>query len=165
MAKVGKDRNLRPSVLDRLFDDEPNEAIDSEKSRQKKLKDLRTSVRRDLEALLNSRCRVVSVPEEFSETQSSVLDYGLPDLATINMLDIAKKNEFTRRVETIIRTYEPRFKSVKVHHQENTEKSDRILRFRIDAVMWADPEPEIIVFDSVLEPVLRTVTVEESHHG
>lgn len=165
MARVEKDRNLRASILDRLFDDNPSIAIDCEKTRQRKLKDLRFSVRRDLESLLNSRSRVISIQEELQEVNASVLEYGLPDLAIINMLDIAKKNAFTLKVESIIRTFEPRFKSVKVSHIENTEKTDRIIRFRIDAVMWADPEPEIIVFDSVLEPVLRTVTVEESRHG
>ena len=165
MVFTDKERNLRASVLDRLFDDEPNVSVDSERTRQRKLKDLRNSVRRDLESLLNARYRVVSPPEQYKELSSSLLNYGLPDLATVNMLDIAKKQEFTRDIESIIRTYEPRFKSVKVSHIDNTRKTDRTLRFRIDALMYADPAPEVIVFDSVLEPVLRTVTVEESIHG
>lgn len=165
MVFTDKERNLRASVLDRLFDDEPNMSVDSERTRQRKLKDLRNSVRRDLESLLNARYRVVSPPEQYKELSSSLLNYGLPDLATVNMLDIAKKQEFTRDIESIIRTYEPRFKSVKVSHIDNTRKTDRTLRFRIDALMYADPAPEVIVFDSVLEPVLRTVTVEESIHG
>lgn len=165
MAKLDKDRNLRESILDQLFDDEPELSVDSEKSRQRKLKELRNSVRRDLESLLNSRCRIMTPPEELDEVQVSLLNYGLPDLATINMLDVVKKKEFTRNVEYIIRTFEPRFKTVKVSHLDNTHKTDRTVRFRIDAVMYADPAPEVVVFDSVLEPVLRTVTVEESAHG
>jgi type VI secretion system protein ImpF len=160
-----KERNLRESILDRLFDEEPEAAVDSEKTRQRKLKDLRNSVRRDLENLLNSRYRIVSPPEELKEVETSLLNYGLPDLATVNMLDVAKRREFTRQIENIIRTFEPRFKSVAVRYLENGEKTDRTLRFRIDAVMYADPAPEIVVFDSVLEPVLRAVTVEESKHG
>lgn len=165
MAKIDSEKNLRESILDRLFDDEPEVRVDTEKSRQRKLKDLRDSVRRDLESLLNSRCRVVSPPEELKEVETSLINYGLPDLATINMLDVTKKKEFTRSVEQIVRTFEPRFKSVKVSHIENSNKQDRTVRFRIDAVMYADPAPEVVVFDSILEPVLRTVTVEESQHG
>lgn len=165
MAKIDSEKNLRESILDRLFDDEPEVRVDTEKSRQRKLKDLRDSVRRDLESLLNSRCRVVSPPEELKEVETSLINYGLPDLATINMLDVTKKKEFTRSVEQIVRTFEPRFKSVKVSHVENSNKQDRTVRFRIDAVMYADPAPEVVVFDSILEPVLRTVTVEESQHG
>ena len=165
MAISDKERNLRASILDRLFDDEPNVSVDSEHSRQRKLKDLRNSVRRDLESLLNARYRVISPPEQFEQLSTSLLNYGLPDLATVNMLDVVKRQEFTRNIEHIIRTYEPRFKSVKVSYIDNTRSTDRTLRFRIDAVMYADPAPEVIVFDSVLEPVLRTVTVEESLHG
>lgn len=165
MAIIDKERNLRESILDRLFDEDPAVNVDSEKTRQRKLKDLRNSVRRDLENLLNSRYRIVSPPEELKEVQTSLLNYGLPDLATVNMLDVARRREFTRSIENIIRTFEPRFKTVSVRYLENTEKTDRTLRFRIDAVMYADPAPEIVVFDSVLEPVLRAVTVEESKHG
>ncbi len=165
MAHIDKERNLRESVFDRLFDNEPELSVDTEKTRQRKLKDLRQSVRRDLEHLLNSRYRVVSPPEDLREIETSLFNYGLPDLATVNMLDVAKKKEFTRSLEHIIRTYEPRFKTVKVSHLANSDKVDRTVRFRIDAVMYADPAPEVIVFDSVLEPVLRTVTVEESKHG
>lgn len=165
MAFTDKERNLRASVLDRLFDDEPNVSVDSERSRQRKLKDLRSSVRRDLESLLNARYRVISPPEQFEQLSTSLLNYGLPDLATVNMRDVVKRQEFTRNIEHIIRTYEPRFKSVKVSYIANPRSTDRTLRFRIDAVMYADPAPEVVVFDSVLEPVLRTVTVEESLHG
>lgn len=165
MAPVDKDRNLRESILDRLFDEDPGLSVDSEKTRQRKLKDLRSSVRRDLEHLLNTRYRIVSPPEELQQVETSLLNYGLPDLATVNMLDVAKRREFTRNIENIIRTFEPRFKSVSVRYLDNYEKTDRTLRFRIDAVMYADPAPEIVVFDSVLEPVLRAVTVEESKHG
>ncbi|MBC6906067.1 type VI secretion system baseplate subunit TssE [Saccharophagus sp. K07] len=165
MSPAEKDRNLRESILDRLFDDEPDISVDSEKTRQRKLKDLRNSVRRDLENLLNSRFRIVSPPENLKEVENSLMNYGLPDLATVNMLDVTRRREFTRSIENIIRTFEPRFKSVSVRYLDNDEKSDRTLRFRIDAVMYADPAPEIVVFDSVLEPVLRAVTVEESKHG
>jgi len=165
MRKSAKERNLRSSILDRLFDDAPTESIDQEKPRSRRLKELRNSVRRDLENLLNSRCCVSSPPKEHAQLQSSLINYGIPDLATVNMLDVAKKNEFTRNMEQIIKTFEPRFKSIKMTYIENPDKNERTLRFRIDAVMWADPEPELIVFDSVLEPVLRTMTVEDPRHA
>ena len=163
MAKIDGEKDLRPSVLDRLLDDEPHITAESDKSRFRKVKDLRASVRRDLEHLLNTRCRVISPAANMKELSTSLYNYGLPDLATVNMLDVAKKKEFTRNIENIIRAFEPRFKSVRVNHIDSDDKTDRTVRFRIDAVMYADPAPEIVVFDSVLEPVLRTVTVEDSH--
>ena len=161
MARIDKKKNLRPSILDY----EPNIKVEPEKNRHQQLRELRGSVRRDLENLLNTRYRVMEPPSCFEELESSLLNYGLPDLATVNITDDDRKKEFTRQLEKIIRDYEPRFKSVKVAFIDNDEKVDRTLRFRVNATLYADPAPEVVVFDSVLEPVSRTVNVEESHHG
>ncbi len=163
--RVDKKKELRPSILDRLLDDEPHIQVEADKNRHQHLRELRNSVKRDLENLLNTRYRMVEPPEEFSQLELSLLNYGLPDLATVNVADIEKKRNFTRHLEKILRDYEPRFKTVKVNHIDNKDNIDRTLRFRIDATLYADPAPEIVVFDSVLDPVSRTVNVEESKHG
>jgi type VI secretion system protein ImpF len=64
----------------------------------------------------------------------------------------SERQELCRLIEEVIRRYEPRFKSVKVLLRENREDFDRTLRFRIDAVLYAEPAPEPVVFDSMLEP-------------
>lgn len=163
--RIGKKQELRPSILDRLMDDEPHIQIEQDKNRNQYLRDLRNSVKRDLENLLNTRFRMQSPPEEYREMEISILNYGLPDLATVNIADIEKKRAFTKNLEKTLRTFEPRFKSVKVIHIDNKDTTDRTLRFRIDAMLHADPAPEVIIFDSVLDPVFRTVKVEESKHG
>ncbi|MCE3252101.1 MAG: type secretion protein [Cellvibrio sp.] len=163
--RIGKKQELRPSILDRLMDDEPHIQIEQDKNRTQYLRELRNSVKRDLESLLNTRYRMQSPPEELKEIECSILNYGLPDLATVNIADIEKKRAFTKNLEKTLRTFEPRFKSVKVIHIDNKDTTDRTLRFRIDATLHADPAPEVIIFDSVLDPVFRTVKVEESKHG
>ena len=163
--RVDKKKELRPSILDRLLDDEPHIQVEADKNRHQHLRELRNSVKRDLENLLNTRYRMVEPPEEFTQLELSLLNYGLPDLATVNIVDTEKKRNFTRHLEKILRDYEPRFKTVKVNHIDNKDNTDRTLRFRIDATLYADPAPEVVVFDSVLDPVSRTVNVEESKHG
>ena len=165
MSRVDKKKKLRPSILDRLFDDEPHIKVEAEKERHQQIRELRQSVRRDLESLLNTRYRMVEPSAEFSELEISLLNYGLPDLATVNITDGTKKKEFTRNLERILKEYEPRFKTVKVTYIENQDKADRTLNFRVNATLYADPAPEIVVFDSILEPVSRSVNVEESNHG
>ncbi len=161
MAQVNKKRKLRASILDRLLDDEPQITVDADTNKYHKLKNLRNSVRRDLENLLNTRHRIMEPAEELSQLELSLLNYGLPDLATVNMSDMDNKQQFIDNFESILRDYEPRFKSVKVSLQDNTDKLDRTVRFRIDATLYADPYPEVIVFDSVLEPVTRSINVKE----
>ncbi len=165
MARVDKKKKLRPSILDRLIDNDPNNNVEVDPDQHQKLKELRNSVRRDLENLLNTRFRMVEPDNELSEIQSSLLNYGLPDLATVNISDKEKREEFIQHLESILIEYEPRFKSVKVRYMDNSDSLDRTLRFRIDATLYADPSPEMVVFDSILEPVTRTVSVEETNHG
>jgi type VI secretion system protein ImpF len=163
--RVSKNQELRPSIFDRLMDDDPRTAHEQDKNKTQYLRELRISVKRDLECLLNTRVRVQSPAEELHELSDSMLNYGLPDLATVNILDAVKKVAFTKSLERTLRTFEPRFKSVKVIHIDNKDGADRTLRFRIDATLYADPAPEIIIFDSVVDPVFRTVKIEESRHG
>jgi type VI secretion system protein ImpF len=158
-------KEFRASILDRLLDDEPQTQTDIDKSRHQQLRELRDSVRRDLQSLLNTRHRMISPPEEYPQLEISLLNYGLPDLAAINIADLEKKRSFTRLLEKILSDFEPRFKTVKVQHITTTNTTDRTLKFRIDATLYADPAPEIVVFDSVLDPVSRTVNVEESKHA
>jgi len=165
MARIDKKKKLRPSILDRLLDDEPHNQTETDKGQHQKLKQLRSSVRRDLENLLNTRYRIIEPPEEYEELDRSLLNYGLPDLATVNIIDVAKKKEFTKTLESILKNYEPRFKSVNVTYLESKNSSDRTLKFRINATLYADPLPEIVVFDSTIEPVTRSVSVKEASHG
>lgn len=165
MARVDKSRKLRPSILDRLFDNDPDNAREKDLDQHQKLKQLRESVRRDLVSMLNTRFRIVEPGDDCPETRKSILNYGLPDLATINIFDKVKRKEFIDHLEMILIEFEPRFKSVKVNYLENANTSDKTLRFKIDAVLYADPSPEVVVFDSTLEPVTRTVNIEENSYG
>ncbi len=165
MARVDKKKKLRPSVLDRLLDNDPGNALDIDPGQHQKLKELRNSVRRDLENLLNTRLRIIEPDDEFPELKKSLLTYGLPDLATVNIIDKESRKVFVTHLENLLMEFEPRFKTVNVNYLENSNALDRTLRFRIDALLYADPSPEVVIFDSVLEPVSRTVNVEEAVHA
>ena len=73
--------------------------------------------------------------------------------------------QFVRSIESVIRRYEPRFKSIRVTLLDNVEPLDRTLRFRVDAVVYAEPAPEAVVFDSSLEPVTGNVEVKDTQNG
>ena len=165
MSRIDKKKNLRPSIFDRLIDDEPHIKIEAERSKHQQIQSLRASVLRDLEGLLNTRYKMLSPHSQHIESQTSLLNYGMPDLATINIINDDKQKEFIHDLERILRQYEPRFKSVNVTFVKNENSVDRTLRFRVNATLYADPAPEVIVFDSILEPVSRSVNVEESRHG
>ena len=84
MAKFDLDAPVTLSVLDRLIDNEPKKDTEPPLSRAQTLRQLRASLKRDLEWLLNSRRN----PEEagdFKEVERSVLFYGLPDITAYGL--------------------------------------------------------------------------------
>lgn len=160
MAKAATKR-IRPSILDRLLDDRPDLSRDSVDRHNSGLTELRESVRRDLEQLLNTRHRALSAPG--GPLDLSLVNYGLPDLQTINFVSPEGRIAFCHLLEQQILQYEPRFKSVRVTMLEREQAHDQTLRFRIEALMYADPAPEEIAFDTALEPITHAVNVQDAH--
>lgn len=161
MARIEKDKKLRPSILDRLFDDDPKNQVEPKLEHHQILKQLRNSIRRDLESLLNTRFHIIEPSSDLVEVDKSIFNYGLPDLATVNIMDIERRKKFITHLENTLKRYEPRFKSVKVSFIDNEESVDRTLRFRINTVIYADPLPEVVVYDSMLDSVTRSLNVKE----
>jgi type VI secretion system protein ImpF len=159
MARIREDQPLVPSILDRLLDDEPDNRHELPKSRNQILREMKLSVRRDLENLLNTRWRCLDWPPDLDELDVSLVTYGLPDFTGTGMATAQQREQLRRVVEQAVRKFEPRFKSAKVVLLENPDELDRTLRFRIDALLYAEPAPEPVVFDSQLEPVTSTFEV------
>jgi len=148
-----RDQRLLPSLLDRLLDDDPQVKRETDQGRHQLLGQMKRSVSRDLENLLNTRRRCLPVPDDLTELTTSLVNYGLPDFTGKHMASAETREAFRAALEDVIRNWEPRFKSVSVTMLEGAEPLDRTLRFRIDALMYADPAPEQLVFDSTLEPL------------
>lgn len=165
MARVELDQPLLPSVLDRLLDASPESTRDPPKSRGQHLAEMRRAVRRDLEALLNTRQRCISWPSDLTELDHSLVSYGVRDFASLNLATSDQREAFCRDVEAVIRRNEPRFVSVSVTLLENSDEVDRTMRFRIEALMYADPAPEPIVLDSFVDPAARGIKVGDEAGG
>lgn len=159
MARGDQQRPILPSVLDRLIDDAPDQQREAPASTQQFLRDLRASVRRDIESLLNARQRFEAAPDGLRELRSSVYEFGIPDVAGTNLSSKRRRDEFLKRIEAELKRHEPRFKSVKVVALQEGAGLERSLRFRIDALMHAEPAPEQVQFDSRVEPVTRAIQV------
>jgi type VI secretion system protein ImpF len=127
------------------------------------ISDLRAAVRRDLERLLNTRWRSRTYPEQLKdELETSMVNYGTPDLTGANMGAATAREEFRRLIERVIQQYEPRLMRVRVEVLENTRKADRTMHFRIDAVLRVKPTPEPVTFDTALEPTTSTFSIERA---
>ena len=150
MARIDHETHLVPSILDRLLDDEPEVVQEPPYNRFQSLRQLKQAVARDLEAMLNTRQEALAeVPAEFGEVSRSLLIYGLPDCTALTMLSLPDRNRIRRALEQAIATFEPRLERVRVA-LEPPRQHERLLRFRVDAVLPVRPEPEPVVFDTML---------------
>jgi type VI secretion system protein ImpF len=162
MGSIDKKKKLKMPVLDCLLDDSPESTSESAQSANMLLDTLKESVRRDLESVFNTRQCCISPPAELPTLSASLLNYGLPDLATINLESSAAVQDFCSQVEATIANFEPRIKSVKVHSSQGLDANDKCFRFRVEAVLHASPSHETIIFDSSLDPVSQSVMLRES---
>ncbi|MGC2236682.1 MAG: type VI secretion system baseplate subunit TssE [Pyrinomonadaceae bacterium] len=150
MARADYEIRVTSSVLDRLLDFEPKTSTEAPKSRSKSLAELKQSVRRDLEWLLNTRSFIGEIDENLEEVNSSVLVFGLPDFTGMSAKSDSELNRLTRTLERAIKTFEPRFLNAKVS-LEPVSNIDRLLKFRIEAQLNIEPSPEPIAFDTILQ--------------
>lgn len=155
---MAREKRLLAPVLDRLLESSRN--MDLHQPHQV-LKQLREGVRRDLEYLFNTRYRCLSAPETHTHLEYSNINFGLPDLSTINLSSLESRKRFCREIERTILNFEPRIRSVKVTTQDKVDVEDPSIRFRVEAVLHVNPAGEVIVFDSALNPVTQTVDVSE----
>jgi type VI secretion system protein ImpF len=156
MARVSPDQPLIPSVLDRLLSEGGDpEAV----TRARTIRDLKQSVRRDLENLLNTRVYPLHWPEHLDELPRSLISYGIPDI-TGALIDSDERQEDLRAsIEQTIRQFEPRLRNVKVSLSRRQATSERTLRFRIEALLRVDPVPEHVTFDSSIEAATGSIEV------
>jgi type VI secretion system protein ImpF len=68
-------------------------------------------------------------------------------------------------IEEAILAFEPRFLSVRVALIESTERLEATLRLRIDAVLHAEPMPEPITFDTIIDPTTDNIVVRTNDAG
>jgi type VI secretion system protein ImpF len=149
-------------LLDRLLDADPGAAEMPSPTAAEALERLHFAVRRDLEALLNARRRRRPLPALLSELTSSVANYGIPDPASGAYTVPEMRVALAREVEATIRRFEPRLTKVSVSMVGPDDDVGGTLRLKVDAVLRADPVPESISFETLLEPVTRDVTVREA---
>ncbi|MGI6853557.1 type VI secretion system baseplate subunit TssE [Mesorhizobium sp. 1B3] len=149
MARSAPSSPPRLSLFDRLLQ---GDSIETDRNADSAMRQLRESVRRDLEILLNTRPARTVMGTDMGELAASVLSYGLPGLQNQNLATPTQQEAFRKQLETIIQRFEPRFRELEVELVDRDSSLDRTLRFRMRAVLQADGASEAVVYDTVVDP-------------
>ncbi|HKE29537.1 MAG TPA: type VI secretion system baseplate subunit TssE [Bryobacteraceae bacterium] len=151
MPRWEAEQTVTVSVIERLTDREPDVAAEPVLTRAQSVRQLKTSLRRDLEWLLNTRRRPDAVESEYKELEQSMFNYGLADISNLSWDSARDRVRVTRMIERTIATFEPRIKRLKVVSVESAPGLKHVLRFQIEGLLDMDPAPEHVSFDTVLQ--------------
>jgi type VI secretion system protein ImpF len=142
------ERPVRPSVLDRLIDEDPRSNVEPALTRSQSVRRFKAALRRDLEWLLNARRVIRLVPDECPELARSVYTFGLPDITSMSKDSRESFERLARLIQSAIDVFEPRLGDVTVELKEGDSKVLRDVHFVIDGILKLDPMPERVMFDT-----------------
>jgi type VI secretion system protein ImpF len=151
MARSDPDIAVTPSLIDRLIDLDPGNSLDPPSTRSQSVRQLKLSLRRDLEWLLNTRRTPEEAPEDYERVSHSLYHFGLPDVTSLALNSPRDKNRLLRTIEVALADFEPRLTGVRVRAAEDGNTGPRVLRFHIEGLLKMDPAPEQIFFDTVMQ--------------
>jgi type VI secretion system protein ImpF len=151
-----------PTLFERLADNAPKELIEKNPLRLITAEELKDSVAKDLEALLNCRC---SFAEEtfrgFPEALNSMCSYGMNDFVGLSLANPGDRNFICRSLERTISIHEKRLKQVQVSLEAGDGAVNR-LKFAINALLLVHPSTEPVYFDAMLQPSTLQYSVSKT---
>ncbi|MES2017637.1 MAG: type VI secretion system baseplate subunit TssE [Pseudomonadota bacterium] len=157
-------KGFTPGLFDRLFDVPVSGATGATVSRMS-IEDLKDSVARDLEALLNTR---TVIPEgllkRYPECERSIITYGLNDFAGRSLSSPDDRAYICLCLEKAIARHEPRLREVKASLEVREDAINR-LNFAITALMVVSSSQEPVNFDAVLQPSSLHYTISKARRS
>ncbi|GEM_PF-86502 len=142
-------KGFEPSLFDKLFEAEGQSPY---ALRRLSIEEMKETVARDIEALLNTR--MVFTEEDlrrFPNCQRSVLTYGLSDFSGLSLASHYDREFICRSLEQAIARHEPRLTHVRVMLQVDS-RATSVLYFAITAMLDVGPAHEPVTFDATLQP-------------
>lgn len=142
-----------PTLFERLRDEAPLHGGGGTATHKRwSVEELKESVARDLESLLNSRANIfVDEYEEYPESFNSVISYGMSDFVGMSLANPLDRDIICRTLERAIAFHEPRLRNVEVR-LEPSRNAIGCLQFCINAVLFVAPAHEPVNFDALLQP-------------
>ncbi len=144
-------KRYSPSLFDRLVNDRGYGAADGTVT-QLSLEQLKDSVVRDLEDLLNTRTVLpAAVLAAYPEAAGTVLNYGLIDFSGYCLSSDIDRKSICTSLQAAIERHEPRLRAVRATLEVNADAKNR-LNFVIAATLHVSSAVEPVNFNAVLQP-------------
>lgn len=154
-------QRFTPTVFDRLFDDASSQPHDH-LLRGLTLDQMKDSVARDVEALLNTRLALRDDQlSAYAHARRSVLSFGMNDFVGKSLENVEDRRTICELIERAISLHERRLQNVSVT-LAGTSSRMHALSFSVTALLVLDPATEPISFDALLHPTTQQYSVVAS---
>lgn len=151
-----------PGLLDRLLGEQ---SAASRPGHGLTLEQLKDSVARDLEDLLNTRCALSDeLLEAYPECAASIVNYGLIDFAGMCLSSSEDRARICAALKTAIERHEPRLRNVQAWLERESGSINRV-SFAISATLAGLAMTEPVNFDAVLQPSSLHYSINRSARG
>ena len=154
---------LSRSLLDRLLDSDPDVAQDVPSTLPEQVREAREAIRRDLEALLNTRRCPVAPPAGLVELKDALVSYGVDGVLSANLVTDESKLRLARAIERRISLFETRLSDIRVTIRKNHGASERSLRMRIQATFRLHEGMPPISLESTVDPATQRFQIEAAN--
>lgn len=156
-------QGFTPGLFDRLDDDSERTTGSKHDARARALDEVRRSVTRDLQALLNTRSALSQeVLGPYPAVSRSIVNYGLIDFAGMGMNSDTDQQEICKAVRLAIERHEPRLCKVAVTLRATKGAINRV-DFVITAWLKNAPLTEPMSFNAAFCPSLQQYSIDGTH--
>lgn len=162
-GRPGSRDELLPSLLDRLLDNRPDLTEEPRWHEAQVIRSIKQGLCRDVQDMLNARLPLGELPEGLTELPTSLVNYGLPDLQSLEIREDHELETLCRRITELIKAFEPRLQDIRVIPDldgSDRRPLDRRLQFTIEAVLVVEPLREGIRLSSAIDATSGDFQVE-----
>ncbi|MBO1517930.1 type VI secretion system baseplate subunit TssE [Psychrobacter halodurans] len=150
---------FRLNLFEQLFDDQPRYHEQQMVVRRLNINELKASVAKDLEALLNTRCVMSDRLQEYPTASASVLNFGILDFVGLSSANPADCDYICRQIAKTIEQQDLRLRNVRVSLDIGAVDVNQLC-FSIEALLKVYPARELVSFDAFFEPSFQRYYVK-----
>ncbi len=123
------------------------------------IQQLKDSVARDLEELLNTRNIPLEEIEDYPHVKKAVLNFGILDFVGLSTANPLHRDQICRAIQATIADQETRLSHVQVFMHIDSDHVGSLL-LTIKGVLNIRPIQEPVVFDAVLNPATQQYSIK-----
>jgi len=123
------------------------------------IQQLKDSVARDLEELLNTRNIPLEAIEDYPHVKKAVLNFGILDFVGLSTANPLHRDQICRAIQTTIADQEARLSHVQVFMHIDSDHVGSLL-LTIKGVLNIKPIHGTVAFDAVLNPATHQYSIK-----